>query len=155
MKVRILVVGTDRSRLFEPAIAEDASRIGRYATLEQVELPPSKKGGSDPLRAREEEGRALLGRLKGNELVVALDERGEELGSEAFSKPILQEAMNRGRDLAFLIGGAEGHSDAVRARADRVLALSRMTLAHRLARLVLVEQIYRAFAIARGEPYHK
>lgn len=155
MKVRVLAIGTDKSGLFEPAIAEYAKRIGRYATLETIELPPSKKGGGDALRAREEEGQALLAKLKGNELVVALDERGEELGSEAFSRQVLQEAMNRGRDLAFLIGGAEGHSDAVRRRADRVLALSRMTLAHRLARLVLVEQIYRAFAIARGEPYHK
>lgn len=155
MKVRILAVGSDRSKLFEPAIAEYASRIARYVPLEQVEVPPSKKGGSDPQRTREEEGRALLGRLKGNELLVVLDERGELLTSEAFSRQILQEAMNRGRDLAFLIGGAEGHSDEVRARADRILALSRMTFAHRLARLVLVEQIYRGFAIARGEPYHK
>lgn len=155
MKVRILAIGADKSGLFEPAIAEYTKRIGRYAPVEVAELPPSKKGGSDPLRAREEEGQALLGKLKGSELVVVLDERGDELGSEAFSRQVLQEAMNRGRDLAFLIGGAEGHSDAVRKRADRVLALSRMTLAHRLARLVLVEQIYRAFAIARGEPYHK
>jgi 23S rRNA (pseudouridine1915-N3)-methyltransferase len=155
MKVRVLAIGTDKSGLFEPAIAEYAKRISRYATLEMLELSPSKKGGSDALRAREEEGQALLGKLKGSELVVALDERGDELTSEAFSRQILQEAMNRGRDLAFLIGGAEGHSDTVRQRADRVLALSRLTLAHRLARLVLVEQVYRAFAIARGEPYHK
>lgn len=155
MRIRVLAVGADRSRLFEPAIAEYARRIGRWAGLEIVEVPPSKKGGSDPLRAREEEGQALLGRLRGNEIVVALDERGEELDSTAFSVKVVQEAMNRGRDLAFLVGGAEGHAEAVRQRADRVLALSRMTLAHRLARLVLVEQIYRALAIARGEPYHK
>jgi 23S rRNA (pseudouridine1915-N3)-methyltransferase len=155
MKVRVLAIGADKSGLFEPAVAEYSKRIGRYAQLELLELPPSKKGGSDALRAREDEGQALLGKLKGGELVVALDERGDELGSEAFSRQIVQEAMNRGRDLVFLIGGAEGHADAVRKRADRVLALSRLTLAHRLARLVLVEQIYRAFAIARGEPYHK
>ncbi|WP_373047327.1 23S rRNA (pseudouridine(1915)-N(3))-methyltransferase RlmH [Vulgatibacter sp.] len=155
MKVRVLAIGTDKSGLFEPAIAEYTKRIGRYAQLELLELPPSKKGGSDALRAKEEEGQSLLGKLKGTELVVVLDERGEDLTSEAFSRQVVQEAMNRGRDLAFLIGGAEGHADAVRRKADRVLALSRMTLAHRLARLVLVEQIYRAFAIARGEPYHK
>jgi 23S rRNA (pseudouridine1915-N3)-methyltransferase len=155
MKVRVLAIGADKSGLFEPAVAEYSKRIGRYAQLELLELSPSKKGGSDALRAREDEGQALLGKLKGGELVVALDERGDELGSEAFSRQVVQEAMNRGRDLVFLIGGAEGHADAVRKRADRVLALSRLTLAHRLARLVLVEQIYRAFAIARGEPYHK
>src|SRR5690606_20278228 len=79
MKVRILAVGTDRSGLFEPAIAEYSRRIERHARLELVEVPPSKKGGSDAGRAREEEGRALLGRLRGGELVVVLDERGEEL----------------------------------------------------------------------------
>lgn len=155
MKLRILSIGADRSGLFEPAIAEYLKRIRRYAPIETIELPPSKKGGIDPLRAREEEGQSLLSRLKSSELVVAMDERGELLDSEAFSRKLVQDAMNRGRDLAFLIGGAEGHSDAVRSRADRVLSLSPLTLAHRLARVVLAEQIYRAFAIARGEPYHK
>lgn len=155
MKVRILAIGADRSGLFEPAIDEYLGRIKRYTKVEVVELPPSKKGGADPLRAREEEGQALLSRTRPGDLVVALDERGEQLDSEGFSRHLIQEAMNRGRDLVFLIGGAEGHSDEVRRRADRVLGLSRMTLAHRLARLVLAEQIYRGFAIARGEPYHK
>ncbi|AKU92276.1 23S rRNA (pseudouridine(1915)-N(3))-methyltransferase RlmH [Vulgatibacter incomptus] len=155
MKVRILSIGADKSGLFEPAIAEYLKRIRRYVPVELVELPPSKKGGIDPQRAREEEGQSLLSRLKDSERVVVLDERGDLMGSEAFSREIVQDAMNRGRDLAFLIGGAEGHSAAVRSRADRILALSPLTLAHRLARLVLVEQLYRGFAIARGEPYHK
>lgn len=155
MKVRILAIGADRSGLFEPAIAEYLDRIRRHTKVDVVEVPPSKKGGADPLRAREEEGQALLQRLKPADLVVALDERGEQVDSETFSRQLVQEAMNRGRDLVFLIGGAEGHSDEVRRRADKVVGLSRLTLAHRLARLVLAEQIYRAFAIARGEPYHK
>ncbi len=155
MKVRILSIGADRSGLFEPAIAEYVKRSRRYAPIELVELPPSRKGGSDPLRAREEEGQALLAKVRSGELVVALDERGELLDSVGFSRQLVQEAMNRGRDLVFLIGGAEGHAEAVRARADRILSLSGMTLAHRLARLVLAEQVYRAFTIARGEPYHK
>ncbi|HEY0840468.1 MAG TPA: 23S rRNA (pseudouridine(1915)-N(3))-methyltransferase RlmH [Vulgatibacter sp.] len=155
MKVLLLSVGSDKSGLFEPAVEEYAKRIRRYSPLELAEVRPSRKGGIDPMRAREDEGQALLARVDPRTFVVAMDERGDLLDSEAFSKKILQEAMVRGRDLAFLIGGAEGHSDAVRARADRVLSLSPMTLAHRLARLVLAEQIYRAFTIARGEPYHK
>lgn len=155
MKVVVLSVGADKSGLFEPAVDEYARRIRRYAPFELTEIKPSRKGGIDPMRAREEEGLALLARVDPRMFVVAMDERGDLLDSEAFSKKVLQEAMLRGRDLAFLIGGAEGHSDAVRARADRVLSLSPMTLAHRLARLVLAEQIYRAFTIARGEPYHK
>lgn len=155
MKLRILSIGADKSGLFEPAIAEYLKRIRRYLPIELAEIPPSKKGGIDPLRAREEEGQALLSRLRPADFVIAMDERGDLLSSEAFSRQVLQEAMNRGRDLVFLIGGAEGHSGEVRARADRTLALSPMTFAHRLARLVLLEQLYRAFTIARGEPYHK
>ena len=86
---------------------------------------------------------------------MALDERGAEMDSRAFAERVLARAMNQGRDLAFLIGGAEGHAAAVRERADLVRSLSGLTLAHRLARLVLAEQIYRGLSILRGEPYHK
>lgn len=155
MRLRVLAVGADKSGLFEPAAAEYLKRLARYLPSEVVEVPPSKKGGADPLRAREEEGEALLSRVKPADTVVALDERGEELSSEELSRKVVQEAMVRGKDLVFLIGGAEGLSPAVRARANRVLSLSRMTMPHRLARVVLLEQLYRALAIARGEPYHK
>lgn len=155
MKVRLLSIGQDRSGLFDQAIDEYVKRIRRYAPFEAIEVQLPRKAAGDPARLREEEGRALLSRLREGEQIVVLDERGDRLDSEGFSRQVVQDAMNRGRDLAFLIGGADGHSDEVRGRADRVLSLSPMTLAHRLARLVLVEQIYRAFTIARGEPYHK
>lgn len=155
MKIRVLAVGAERSGLFEPAIAEYLNRIRRVVPVAIEEVPASRKGGNDPARAKGEEGEALVSRLRKGELVVALDERGEQLDSEAFAQEILQGAMNQGRDLVFLIGGAEGHGERVRERADRTLALSRLTLPHRLARLVLVEQIYRGLSILRGEPYHK
>lgn len=155
MRLRVLAVGTDKSGLFEPAAAEYLKRLSRYVPAEVVEVPASKKGGADPHRAMEEEGHALLSRVRPADTVIALDERGDQLTSEELSRQVVQEAMVRGRDLAFLIGGAEGLSPAVRARANRVLSLSRMTLPHRLARVVLLEQLYRAMAIARGEPYHK
>jgi len=155
MKLQVVSVGVDKAGLFEPAVDEYAKRIRRYAPFELIEVKSSRKGGMDPLRAREEEGSSLLARVDPRTFVVAMDERGELLDSTAFSRKILQDAMSRGRDLAFLIGGAEGHADVVRKRANAVVSLSPMTLAHRLARLVLVEQIYRAFTIARGEPYHK
>jgi 23S rRNA (pseudouridine1915-N3)-methyltransferase len=154
VKLRVVAVGADRSGLFEPAVEEYLARIRRHVPAEIVEVPASRKG-ADPGRARDEEGEALLVRVRPGDRVVALDERGEQLTSQELSLREVQEAMNRGRDLVFLVGGAEGLSDAVRARADRVLSLSRMTLPHRLARLVLVEQLYRALAIARGEPYHR
>src|SRR5690625_282291 len=155
MKIRLLSVGRDRSGELG-AVAEDYLQRVRYELpVEVIELPASRKSGADAGRAKEEEGRALLSRLRANDWVIALDERGELLSSVDFSRKIVQEAMNRGRDLAFLVGGAEGLDDAVRRRADRVLSLSPMTLPHRLARVVLAEQIYRALTIAKGGPYHK
>lgn len=155
MKIRVLAIGADKSRLFEPAIDEYLERIRRVVPISVEELSPARKGGQDPSRAKALEGRALLERLRPGETVVALDERGDELDSRAFADRVLGRAMNQGRDLAFLIGGAEGHAAEVRARADLALSLSRLTLAHRLARLVLAEQIYRGLSILRGEPYHK
>ena len=87
-------------------------------------------------------------------MLVALDERGKHLSSVDFAK-WLGKQQDAARDVAFVIGGDEGLAEAVRAKAGLVLSLSAMTLPHRLARLVLLEQVYRAFSILRGEPYHK
>jgi 23S rRNA (pseudouridine1915-N3)-methyltransferase len=153
VRIRVVAVGKDRSGLYAPAVEEYAKRIGRHARFEIVEVPEARRHAGTP-RARDEEGESLLARLGERERVVALDERGEEETSVAFAKR-LERWLARGQDVALVIGGADGLSDAVRARASEALALSRMTLAHRLARLVLVEQLYRAFTIVRGEPYHK
>ena len=85
---------------------------------------------------------------------MVLDERGTEETSEAFAKRVGR-WLERGQDVALVVGGADGLADAVRVRADETIALSRMTLPHRLARVVVVEQLYRALTILRGEPYHK
>jgi len=86
--------------------------------------------------------------------VVLLDERGREHDSIAFARRVTA-WLEGAKDVTLVIGGSDGHGEAIRARADETLTLSRLTLAHRLARLVLVEQLYRAFTILRGEPYHK
>lgn len=119
--------------------------------MQLLELPESRASGQ---KARDEEGAALLSKLGPRDVLVALDERGKALGSVEFAR-WLQTQQANGRDLACAIGGDEGLSDAVRARAGLILSLSAMTLPHRLARLVLMEQLYRAFTIVRGEPYHK
>ncbi len=149
MKLRVLSIGKDRSGLFQPIVDEYGGRLKHYARLELLELPESKTPD-----ARQREGAVLLGKLKPGEWVCALDERGQHLDSVAFAGA-LQKCLNLSRDAAFLIGGDEGLSDEVRARADLVLSLSKMTLPHRLARAVLMEQVYRAFTILRGEPYHR
>lgn len=153
MKLRILSIGRDRSGLYQPAVDEYARRIGRYARLELVELPEARRHAGTP-RAQEEEGEALLARIGPRERVVALDQRGTEHGSLELARR-LQAWLDGGRDLALVIGGSDGLAGPVLARADERISLSRLTLAHRLARLVLAEQLYRAFTILRGEPYHK
>lgn len=151
MKLTFLSVGKDRSGLFAPGVDEYVERLSHYAKVSVVELSESKKSG---VQAKEEEGAALLGKLGPKDALVALDERGKALGSVDFAK-WLGRQQDAGKDVAFVIGGDEGLSDAVREKAALVLSLSAMTMPHRLARLVLAEQVYRAFTILRGEPYHR
>ncbi len=153
MRIRVVAVGKDRSGLFAPAVEEYARRLSRYVRFEIVEVPEAKRHAGTP-RAREEEGEALLARIGERERVVALDERGEEETSAELARR-LGRWLAGGQDVALVVGGADGLSPAIRARAQETLALSRLTLAHRLARLVLAEQLYRAFTILRGEPYHR
>lgn len=146
MRLRLLSIGRDRSGLFEPAVQEYVARLRKQHSFELIEL---KEAGSP-----DREAQALLDRIDPREVVVCLDERGKNLSS-----PELAEHLGRwrdeGRDVAFVIGGDEGHGAAMRQRANLVWSLSRLVLPHRLARVVVAEQIYRAFTILRGEPYHK
>jgi 23S rRNA (pseudouridine1915-N3)-methyltransferase len=153
VKLRIVAVGKDRSGLYAPAVEEYAKRLGRYVRFELVEVPEARRHAGTP-RAKEEEAETLLARLAERERVIALDERGEEETSAAFARRVGR-WLERGQDVALVVGGADGLAPSVHERADERLALSRMTLAHRLARLVLVEQLYRAFTILRGQPYHR
>ncbi|MFN0063617.1 MAG: 23S rRNA (pseudouridine(1915)-N(3))-methyltransferase RlmH [Myxococcaceae bacterium] len=150
MKVRVFFFGKDRSGLFEPAAQEYAKRLTHYAKFEWVALASSKS----KVHAAEEEADTLFSKLGPREDLIALDERGQALGSVAFAQQ-LSSAQSRSRDLAFVIGGDEGLSNRVREQAYAVWALSALTMSHRLARLVLVEQLYRGFSILRGEPYAK
>jgi 23S rRNA (pseudouridine1915-N3)-methyltransferase len=153
VRLRLLAVGRDRSGLFAPAVEEYLKRLKRSLRLELVELPEARRHAGTP-RARVEEGETILGRLAAGERVVALDEHGEQPTSLELAARLAR-WLEGGRDVALVVGGADGLSPEVLARADERLALSRLTLAHRLARLVLVEQLYRATTILRGEPYHR
>jgi 23S rRNA (pseudouridine1915-N3)-methyltransferase len=142
--IRVIAVG----KLKDPHLAALAEmyrrRLRPLASLEEVELRD---------QAPDVAGRqmiAQLGSTGGHEHVVALDESGPQLTSRQ-----LADLLGSHGRVAFLIGGPDGHPDAVRSRADRVLGLSRLTLPHELARVVLMEQIYRGFSILRGTPYHR
>jgi 23S rRNA (pseudouridine1915-N3)-methyltransferase len=151
VKLTVLSIGKDRSGLFAPGVDEYARRLSHVAKLELVELPESRRSGA---RAKADEAQAVLSRLKPTDVLVALDERGKALASVPFAK-WLEQHQSQGRHVVLVIGGDEGLDETVRARAQLTLSLSAMTMPHRLARLVLMEQLYRAFSILRGEPYHK
>jgi 23S rRNA (pseudouridine1915-N3)-methyltransferase len=147
-------VGRDRSGLFEPAVQEYASRLAHYTRFELVELPAAggKKGRGVDAKAAEAD--AILAHRKPQDWLVALDERGSLLDSVEFSRYVGR-AQTGAKDLLLVIGGDEGLDERIRQSSDLVLSLSKMTLPHRMARMVLVEQLYRAFTLLKGEPYHK
>jgi len=153
VRLRIATVGRVKEPHWRAACDEYLKRLRPYATLEVVEVP-DRDISSDPVRAVASEGADLLRAVPEGSYVIALDLGGPELTSEQLSEH-LAELMVRGRsDVTFVIGGSAGLAPAVRGRADERLALSKMTLPHQLARVVLLEQIYRAFRIMRNEPYH-
>jgi 23S rRNA (pseudouridine1915-N3)-methyltransferase len=153
VKLRLLAIGKDRSGLFAPAAAEYAGRLARYVKFELVELPEARRHAGTP-RAKEEEGATLLARIGPRDHVVALDEHGKEHTSLELARK-MEAWLAGGRDVALVLGGSDGLSPEALARAGEKVALSRMTLPHRLARVVLLEQLYRAMTILRGEAYHK
>jgi 23S rRNA (pseudouridine1915-N3)-methyltransferase len=153
VRLRLLSVGKDRSGLYAPAVEEYAKRISRYVKFAVEEVPEARKAAGTP-RARDEEAKSLLDRIDDGERVVLLDERGKETTSLEFARRV-GAWLEGAKDVTLVIGGSDGHGEAIRTRSAESLCLSRLTLAHRLARLVLLEQVYRAFTLLRGEPYHK
>lgn len=150
--MRCLLLAVGRCR--DPALGE---LITRYVDRLPwpVEIREIEARSVDPVRRRAEEGRAILAASLPEAPFVALDERGVLLSSRAFAERLGRWREEGRRTVVFAIGGAEGLDPAVRERADLVLALGRLTLPHELARLVLVEQIYRAYSILVGHPYHR
>jgi 23S rRNA (pseudouridine1915-N3)-methyltransferase len=142
--------------MLEPAIAEYEARARRYWSIDIVEVKEERahQGVSEDA-VRDAEGARLLQRLPAGLELVALTRRGDAWSSERLSRHIQQSAVRSSPGIAFMIGGAFGLSDAVLKEADRRMRLSTFTLPHDFARLLLLEQLYRAGTIARGEPYHK
>jgi 23S rRNA (pseudouridine1915-N3)-methyltransferase len=154
VRLVVAVVGKPRDRDLAAVIDEYETRAARYWPLEVVEVREASGRAVSPVDVRSREGERLLERVPPTAGLVACDERGDRLTSAQFAT-LIGEARDRAQDLAFVIGGAFGLSDAVRGRADRTIQMAPWTLPHELARLVLVEQLYRAGTIVRGEPYHK
>lgn len=158
MNGAIVCVGRLREKYFAGAAEEYLKRLSRFGKMEMIELPdlPEPQNASDAQRAQvmEKEGEMILSRLKTGDRVIALCIDGPQYTSENFAKRIQENEMRGGRQV-FVIGGSLGLSPAVIQRADEKLSLSQMTFPHQLARVLLLEQIYRACKINAGERYHK
>lgn len=155
MRLRLLSPAGRAPTWVEEGFADYARRLPRDCRLELEELPLGRRGkGIPPARAIEEERDRLLARLDADELVVALDERGKAPDSTGLAE-WLSAWMAEGRDVALLMGGPDGlHPDCLQ-RASQRWSLSPLTLPHGLVRVVVAEQIYRAWSILQGHPYHR
>ena len=155
MKARLIAVGERAPSWVAQGFADYRQRLSHWLPLELVEIEPGLRGkGRDAMRATADEGARVLAALPKNSLVVALDGRGREWSSEQLSQR-LEHWRGQGRDLAFLIGGPEGHAPEVLQRADEQWSLGTLTLPHMLVRLLVAEQLYRAASMLANHPYHR
>lgn len=154
MRITVIAVGRLKEPYWRDAAAEYLKRLRPYATVEIVEVP-DRDVTADERGAVRAEGEAVLRAVPDGAHVAVLDIGGKQLSSEGFSAWLELAGIEGRSSIAFVIGGAAGLDAAVTARADERLSLGQMTLPHQLARVVLLEQVYRGFRIMRGEPYHR
>lgn len=150
MKIFIVAVGKIKDKIISQKIEHYLQKVPRGFEIVAKEVPDGK--GPVP-ELKKQEGEKILAALPERAYAIALDERGQEVTSIGLAE-LIKSIINRGTSLAFIIGGAYGLEEEVRTRADKVMALSKLTFSHELARLVLAEQIYRALGIIKGTPYH-
>jgi 23S rRNA (pseudouridine1915-N3)-methyltransferase len=155
MKLRFVWVGKTKRSPVKQLIQDYLNRIGKFGAVEVTEIRDRDDVGGDARRIIEKEGDDILSRIASAAYLVALDERGRELDSIKLAELIEKHRLIGTRQITFVMGGHFGLSNAVRYRADLVLAMSRMTLTHDLTRVLLLEQVYRAFTIIHDLPYQK
>lgn len=156
MRYTVIAVGKLKERFWRDACAEYTKRLGAYGKVEireVADIDPARAGGVEASRSRE--GEEILSAIPEHSHVILLAIDGKQRSSEAFSEHLDELALRGKSDLTFVIGGSDGVSPDVRSRADETFSFDRITLPHNLARVVLLEQVYRACKISRGEPYHK
>lgn len=155
MKIALIVVGSAGGALGR-AVADYEARAARYWKLETMEVEAGAPGRNpEPARVRETEGKRILARLPDRARLFVLTRAGKQMRSRQLARYLDRAAMEASAGVAFVVGGAFGVSDPVLEAARHRLSLSHMTLPHEMARLVLVEQLYRAGTILKNEPYHK
>ena len=155
MHIRLLAVGDRQPPWVDDAFGAYTGRFPREWKFRLDVIPTVRRQKNDKThKAREAEGELILGKLNAGERLVLLDERGRQMDSKGLAER-LGDWQTDGRDVCFVIGGPDGVSDACRERADFTWSLSKLTLPHGLARVLLAEQLYRAHSLRTGHPYHR
>lgn len=155
MNIKLITVGKTDATYVKEGIGVYEKRIKRYINFDIQVIPDLKKSKKRSNEVqKDQEGELILNAVQAGDFLVLLDEKGKELKSTQFSDYI-QKRMNTGiKQLIFVIGGPYGFSDDVKKRSDFKISLSQMTFSHQLVRILFAEQLYRAFTILKGEPYH-
>ncbi|MBQ9184593.1 MAG: 23S rRNA (pseudouridine(1915)-N(3))-methyltransferase RlmH [Bacteroidales bacterium] len=155
MKLTLLTVGKTDMSWVKEGLEMYRSRLVHYIPFSVTEIPELKGTASlSPAQIKEKEGEKILAALKPSDDVILLDEHGKKYRSLEFAAFLEKKMAGSGKDIVFIIGGAYGFSAKVYERASSMLSLSDMTFSHQMVRTVFAEQLYRAFTIMRGEPYH-
>lgn len=154
MKITLLTVGKTDVRWVREGLELYASRLSHYVKFSIREIPELKNVSAFTReQIKEKEGDLILAALDADDFVILLDERGRKYRSVEFAE-FVRDRLNRGADMVFVVGGAYGFSQRVYSRAGSMMSLSDMTFSHQMVRTIFAEQLYRAFTIIRGEPYH-
>ena len=154
MKITLLTVGKTDIGWVREGLETYSSRLVHYVPFNVREIPELKNTSSlSKAQVKEKEGDLILGCLSPSDTVILLDEHGKEFSSVGFAREI-ETMINAGRNTVFVIGGAYGFSDAVYSRCNGKVSLSKMTFSHQMVRAIFAEQLYRAFTIIKGQPFH-
>ncbi|MEN6618976.1 MAG: 23S rRNA (pseudouridine(1915)-N(3))-methyltransferase RlmH [Rikenellaceae bacterium] len=155
MKIILLLVGKTESVWLKKGVELYEERLKHYIGYQRIEIPELKSVSNlTQQQIREREGEAILKFVKLNDELILMDERGEEFSSETFALHIEKKSIYGTKNVVFVIGGAYGFSEELYKRANEKLSLSKMTFSHQMVRLIFLEQLYRAYTIIKGEPYH-
>lgn len=156
MKIKIIALGKIKEKFLKDGIDEFMKRLMPYASVEIVELVPVEIKDENLIqKALEQEAEKILANIKANSYVITMEIQGKQLSSEDFAQKINEITISGISELVFVIGSSCGIAPIVSQRADFKLSISKMTFLHQFARLLLIEQIYRAFKILKNETYHK
>lgn len=159
MKITIIAVGKLKEKYWKQAIAEYEKRLSAYTKIDIIEVPdekaPENMSDKEIEQVKEKEGQRILAKVKLQSTVITLEIQGKMLSSEGLAKELDQRMTQGASDFTFIIGGSNGLHQDVMKRSNFALSFSKMTFPHQMMRVVLLEQVYRAFKINRGEAYHK